>query len=172
MRLIICISIFSFFIGFESSFSQSKRDYIWTIGDNNSDGNYHPDFGGVNINFNEKSLKFERIRRLNLSFYSNSSSIADQAGNLAFYTDGCFVYNADNELIENGDSLNHSEMRDESCTTGSSYFAGNASTILLPAPGNNSEYYLIHQRVEEVSPNSNAILLYEWRLESRCNRIS
>ena len=143
-----------------SSYAQTKQDYIWMIGYSTASGDYHPQHGGVNLDFNEDEVELERIRRPQVSFDYNSSSISDRLGNLAFYTDGCYVFNAEDTLIENGELINQGAFKDDACKTGSSYRAGNASTILLPNPTNNSDFYLIHQRVEELFPDSRAILLY------------
>ncbi|HKK79035.1 MAG TPA: hypothetical protein VJ933_05370, partial [Phaeodactylibacter sp.] len=40
------------------------------------------------------------------SIYVSGATIADTAGQLLFYTDGCSVFNALHEQVENGDNLN------------------------------------------------------------------
>ena len=140
-------------------FAQEKRDYVWTIGDNTNSGILHPDFGGVNLNFSSDSLEILRVDRIEKSFGSNSSSISNKAGELLFYTGGCFVVGKDDEIIENGDIINEGEFRDR-CTQGRSYISGNASTLFLPKPDNENEYYLIHQRVDAIGSAASATLLY------------
>ena len=139
--------------------SQIKRDYVWTIGDNGSSGISHPDFGGVNLNFNTEPVDILRIERIEKSFGSNSSSISDIDGKLMFFTGGCFVYGKNNLLIENGDIINEGEFRNR-CITGSSYISGNASTLFLPNPINENEYYLIHQRRDALGSSASATLLF------------
>lgn len=153
------IVIISILLALGSSFSQVKRDYVWTIGDNGSSGVPHPEFGGANINFNREPIEVERIERIKLSFGSNSSSISNKSGELLFFTDGCFVYGTNNMLIKNGDVINEGRFRDR-CTIGNGYISGNASTIFLPDPANKSEYYLVHQRVEEIGSLAFSTLLY------------
>ena len=148
-----------FVISFSNVLAQEKRDYLWTIGYSPSSGIPHPEFGGVNLDFNSEPLDVLRVDRIEKSFGSNSSSISDINGELLFYTGGCFVLGKDNILIENGDVINEGEFRNR-CTTGNSYISGNASTLFLPSPENENEYYLIHQRVNAIGSALSATLLY------------
>ena len=119
----------------------------------------HSDFGGVNLNFSGDNLEILKVDRIEKSFGSNSSSISNKAGDLLFYTGGCFVVGKDDKIIENGDIINEGEFRDR-CTQGRSYISGNASTLFLPKPDNEDEYYLIHQRVDAIGSAASATLLY------------
>ena len=58
-----------------------------------------------------------------------SASISDSAGNLLFYTDGIYVWNANNNTMPNGWGL----------------YGGTSSTqsaLIVPAPGSDSLYYI------------------------------
>ena len=64
-----------------------------------------------------------------LNTWEGCSSISSSNGDLLFYTDGQFVYNANHQEMPNGNGL----MGDESSTQ---------SGIIVPKPGSNSEYYI------------------------------
>lgn len=64
-----------------------------------------------------------------LNTWEGCSSISSSTGNLLFYTDGQFVYNANHQEMPNGSGL----MGDESSTQ---------SGIIVPKPGSSSEYYI------------------------------
>ncbi|HLP04450.1 MAG TPA: OmpA family protein [Paludibacter sp.] len=57
------------------------------------------------------------------------STIADEKGNLLFYTDGISVWNKDNELMPNGTDLKGN-------------VSATQSTIIVPKPGNKSIFYI------------------------------
>lgn len=139
-------------------FTQTELSNVWITG-------YEGELGidttfGINVfDFSDSSIEPYRGNIKGISFGSNSSSICDDDGKLLLFTDGCFIFNGEHQLIEEGDQINEGEFRDR-CVKTRSYLAGNASTIFLPVPLNDSAYYLIHQRIDEISPESIASLLY------------
>jgi hypothetical protein len=64
-----------------------------------------------------------------LSTAEGTSSIADAAGNLLFYTNGVDVYDATHTLMPNGTGL-----------TGD--ISSTQSALIIPAPSSNSQYYI------------------------------
>jgi hypothetical protein len=142
-------SLTFFFLSVVSS-AQTKHDYLWLLG---RGGEYiDTSFGGSNIDFNENPIDVYRIER-EITFELNSSSFCDSAGNLLFYTDGCYVFNADNELIENGDEINSGSIHRSYCDVDISYPSGYANTLILPDPSSVDQYYIIHQRIVQFWPD-------------------
>ncbi len=80
-------------------------------------------------------------------------SMSDFDGNLLFYSNGIQVMNAENELMENGDSLNWCDLTEDYYGQGivSSSFMG------IPAPGSDSLYYLICNVIDY---DTTGIMLY------------
>ncbi|MFT5802613.1 MAG: hypothetical protein ACI956_002433, partial [Nonlabens sp.] len=75
-------------------------------------------------------------------------------GNLLFYTNGCKIFNADHELMENGNNINAGEVNDIQCPdneVGGAYTVTNG-ILALPDPGSDSLYYLFHQRIVYLDP--------------------
>lgn len=70
-----------------------------------------------------------------LSTTEGCSSISDAQGNLLFYTNGVSVWNRNNEIMPNGDSL----KGDISSTQ---------SALIVPAPGSSDYYYYIFTQEE------------------------
>lgn len=62
------------------------------------------------------------------------ASIADEDGNLLFYTDGITVWNRDHEVMENGEDLGAGP---------SDWFT---SVLVIPDPGDKSRYYIFTNR--------------------------
>ncbi len=77
-----------------------------------------------------------------------NSSICDTAGNLLFYTNGCDIAGSDDEIIENGETINPGSVHQLKCDQeNDGYTAGYQSTLILPAPDSNNLYYLFHKRI-------------------------
>jgi len=65
--------------------------------------------------------------------YEGCASVSDAQGNLLFYTDGTWVYNAQHVIMPDGDSL---------LGNGSS----TQSAVIVPYPGNSDKYYIFTVR--------------------------
>ncbi len=63
-----------------------------------------------------------------------------------FYTNGCDIAGADDEILENGETINPGYVHQWQCDQNNYYTAGYQSSITLPLPGSNSVYYLFHKR--------------------------
>lgn len=77
-----------------------------------------------------------------------SASICDAEGDLAFYTNGCRIYNWRHELMENGEGLNPGDIYSEHCDLSDEFPRGypnppQSSQIVL-RPGFEREYFLFH----------------------------
>lgn len=131
------------FVQVTGLFSQSKRDYVWTFG---LDAFVEPETQAYRFDFNQVPFKpFEINHPFSIS--SNNASICDYNGNLLFYTNGCAIINAENELMDNGIPINSGPFLTElwggeSCQAG---YPGTQNIIILSDPLNDFGYYIIHK---------------------------
>ena len=73
--------------------------------------------GGTDWVFSEDSLRLVRVER-EAEFYVTDFSLADEDGALEIYSNGCHLYDAQHNIIENGDSINYGRIWEEQCPTG------------------------------------------------------
>ena len=137
--------------------AQNKRDYVWLLGDNQL---FPPEFGAIQFDFNNKPFAPSE-RKGGLNFDQNTASICDEDGKLLFYSNGCAVANRLHQIMPNGDSINHGEFFSElwldDCRNG---YPGRQDITILPDPGNEDGYYLIHKPAEIVGPMTNINFSY------------
>ena len=123
-----------------------KHDYHWMMG---------TAFGflneGVLFNFNESPMNMIWVER-NMVMGSTNATMSDAEGNLIFYSNGCEIFNAEHELMENGDSINAGYVYEYQCLTettgtGLNSYTSPQGMLALPAPGEDSIYYLFHSRL-------------------------
>ncbi|MDQ3141642.1 MAG: PKD domain-containing protein [Bacteroidota bacterium] len=82
---------------------------------------------------------------------SENASICDSSGKLAFYTNGCEIYNFDHQIINNGDSLNPGITYNDYCRyDGPSRYPTRSLEIILPELNLNM-FFLFH-----IGDNDNA----------------
>lgn len=138
-----------------------KHDYIWVMGYNYSGATPATegtmlDFKQVPVDISPQPLLFEMEQSV--------AMISDAEGTLQFYTNGCKIANAAHALMENGDEINPGEVHDIQCPPGpyGSYTAGFQSSLILPKPGSDSEYYLLHKGI--IYSSDNGFTVYTNRL--------
>lgn len=111
--------------------AQSKYDNHWTIGYDTS----LLDPGGdvILLKFDQNEVNAQTVKTVD-GFLSagSSTTISDQIGKLAFYSSGCYIVNAENEIMENGDSINPGIIQQYYCPFGYSPNAG--GSIAIPWP--------------------------------------
>lgn len=118
-----------------SIFAQEKGDFVWMFGRNNSN---NPFFRGSVADFNSTPI-FTYQQDRPISFRFTNSSICDDNGDLLFYTNGRFIVNKNNEVLENGDNLNLN------FTVGSQSAMGMVQgALILNDPGDSLQYYIFH----------------------------
>ncbi len=110
---------------------------MWMLG---KDSPTNPDFAGAIMDFNGDSAEVYTFFQ-ELYFYQTNASICDTAGNLLFYTNGLKVANALGEVMENGEGLNPGSHAN---TQGDYGYILDQGAIIVPMPGSDSLYYLIH----------------------------
>ncbi len=121
-----------------------KHDYVWITGDDNQ--TLDTTYGGSLIDFNFNPVKATyNYRELNM--FTTNSSICDSVGNLLFYTNGCAIAGADDELLENGDNINPGGSHTLWCENYDDGYAGGIqSSVILPLPDSENVYLLFHKR--------------------------
>ena len=143
MRLFLVVILMSSFSFLDA---QSKQDYYWPFGKDQI-----IEESGVQasaFDFNNQPFDPERRNGV-LNFDRNNASICDADGNLLFYTNGCAVSNRNHELMPNGEGINagpfFEEIWEGDCRNG---YPGRQDIIILPDPGYEDGYYIIHKPQE------------------------
>ncbi|MDX2282153.1 MAG: T9SS type A sorting domain-containing protein [Saprospiraceae bacterium] len=163
MKNFICV----FFITIGISLHAQKHDYVWVVSIAN-ETSIIP-FGSSTLDFNSVPVNaYFRPRKLNLGGCSAGMSNAN--GNLLLYTDGCRICNAQDSIIENGEGLNPGILYNQFCALPSltGYISGFQSTIILPFPGSDHEYILIHTGIENI-PDPVVTKLYYSKIDMSLN---
>lgn len=124
--------------------SQQKHDHNWVIGVKNGGGNL--------LSFTDDSLQITHLPQFDMTLEAANTSMSDEIGNLAFYSNGCFVANQLHEQMDNGDNLNPGEMQQVWCPTGGNPVS--QAIMSLPDPGNPERYYIFHEGMNSWFPPS------------------
>ncbi|HAD14022.1 MAG TPA: hypothetical protein DCF33_16480 [Saprospirales bacterium] len=136
--------------------SAQKFDNIWILGDDNQ--TFDTTHGGSLLDFNFSPPKSSYHYREH-NMYTTNSSICDSTGNLLFYTNGCVIAGADDEVLENGDNINPGSSHALWCDTyDSGYSGGPANSLILPVPDSVNLFYLFHKRFVLFSNPSSVVI--------------
>jgi hypothetical protein len=135
--------------------AQSKYDYYWTLGYDES--TIEPGGDVILIDFNAIPVAVQTLKTVErFDAGSSTSSMSDAEGNLIFYTNGCYVVNAIHEKMMNGDSINPGIQQQFCCPFGGSCNFGGA--IAIPWPDSPHMYLLfINDYIDDVFPNDPVI---------------
>ena len=120
-------------------FGQVFPDQYWLLG-----AHEQPAQAGNNnaiLRFDSSGLEITE-QDMHINFESTVATMVDSSGNLLFYTNGCFVANANGEMMDNGDGLNPGEMHDWTC--GTAGYVAPFGAMALAAPAGGRLYYLLH----------------------------
>jgi len=127
------------------SIAQSKNDYNWII--TKQFDVTTPQAEGFHWRFTEDGLVRDYVETPD-GVFRQLTTMSDRDGNLKFYSNGCAVFNAEHELMENGNGINDVSIEfDEFCPGG--YPTAN-SFVSITDPGNEDGYYIIHKPIEEL----------------------
>ena len=137
-KLFYTVYLFWTFTGQIPLTAQPYHDNIWIFSDLN---------GASIADFSSGQVRVDSVET-DLMLAGGSASICDAEGALAFYTNGCRVYNWRHELMENGEGLNPGEIYDEYCNVNDEFPRGypnppQSSQIVL-RPGYEDQYFLLH----------------------------
>jgi hypothetical protein len=150
-----------FFSSAQSLPGQLKNDYTWVLGyptlipgQPNTE-----DFGGMYMKFDKNSYVIENFD----IFGGPISAVAnDDNGDLLFYTNGCAIFNRENQVMENGEEINlGSSNYEQECYEYLGLFYIRSGNITLPVPGNSDRHLLLHLRLIETSDTNNYDLLID-----------
>ena len=102
-----------------------------------------PGGDAILLDFNTDPVNISNISTVhNFWMEGANTSMSDASGNLLFYSNGCYIVNADGQIMENGASINPGMIQDIYCSgVGSPWGQG---VVSIPAPGNNDLYYVFN----------------------------
>ena len=115
--------------------AQNLHDANWIMGYNTVDNTKKE---GVWLKFTNKSVGVSYLENEMQTRVANTS-ISNNKGALIAYTNGCYIANNTNQIMDNGGGLNPSKQSDNYCKYGSPI---NSSVIFLPHPSDTSLIYL------------------------------
>ena len=119
--------------------AQANYDNNWIFSDIN---------GAVRVNFSSGDPEII-LDTLPVTFHYASATISDAQGDLLLYTNGCSIFNADDQIIENGHEINPGRVHDTYCEDyDEPYFSVPQSHVFLPWPKNEDKYVLLHKASE------------------------
>ena len=131
------------FFSFHSA-AQVKHDYVWLFGTFGPGEPNNPDtrFGMNIFDFNNSEANLYK-EFMDVEFFATNSSICNNDGQLLFFSNGCKVFNADFEVMENGSGLNPgTAYSTNNCPDGGNSIAN--GLLILPLPNNENIYYIFH----------------------------
>jgi hypothetical protein len=118
---------------------QSKHDYNWLMGVEQTTDPTFPINCMNLLNFNDEELSIEKLQ-VDYPMYLSNASISDNDGNLLFYTNGCDVKDRQHNIMPNGDGLNPGIIHDDFCPD-----AGYTSDGIIILPQPNVAVALLHE---------------------------
>ena len=140
-QLVLWVFLFSFLL---PQFGGSQNhDYIWYYGYNN-DWEF-PTFHGGEISFiTNPPTASPKYRPVNMQLYGHV--MADSTGTeVLYYSNGLHIYNRENEIMLNGDTINYNTWW-EVCYPDP--YISFSSGLSIPYPGRQNEYLYFHQPIE------------------------
>jgi hypothetical protein len=127
------------FFGF---FCAAAAQSVW-VGGSNEFPDTVPGYGNMLIGFESGAVKASPASlRMN---FEGAAAAADSFGQLLFYTNGCYVADAQGDTMAGGEGLNPGEMADWSCPTAG--YLSPKGAMVLAWPGRSKVYCLLHMGV-------------------------
>ncbi len=124
-----------------------NHDSNWVLGYHGQ--SYHPLQNNIIIDFFTTPPSINGLSlSTGMSFNATDASISDSTGNLLFYSNGIYVADASHNIMENGDSINNVGITHQYDETGLTI---NQGALILPYPGHDSLYMILHVPVDYVS---------------------
>lgn len=125
---------------------RAKENSIWIGGSGGSGGwpaPWIPDYTG-GLDFNSGAP--ENIRTSWNKGYGQGAAISDKSGRLLFYTDGNMVWQADGDVMQNGNAILDNSMLPANAyflhpENGRSGFTQDG-VVIVPMPGSSHKYYI------------------------------
>jgi hypothetical protein len=140
LRFIIFFSLFSS-INIYAQNNDIKRDYTWVNG-------YFYYYSLNNYDFNNNVLTISPVLRKDpmIGFKEFNTSIADENGQLLFYSNGCSLRNKNHNLVAGADSINF-KPKSVCFDDGLRQIQGG---IILPLPETKDTFIFFHKKIDEV----------------------
>ncbi|HZV69861.1 MAG TPA: T9SS type A sorting domain-containing protein [Saprospiraceae bacterium] len=141
MKKFFLILIYLLVSCFKSN-GQADNNYIWLLGypPNQPEDN----LGGTMLDFNENKVspKFINI----YSALNEPAILSTNKGELLTYSNGCNIYNATHNLIEDGDTIGFGYIWEDHCKYG---YPGTQEQLFLYWPGDSTKTILFHMKTED-----------------------
>ncbi|MFZ1516591.1 MAG: hypothetical protein WAT21_14375, partial [Saprospiraceae bacterium] len=146
MRIRISLLYLNIFILIHENVSGQKYDNIWMMG-----CCYTPISrlnGGINLRFDLGGDPDTFFLSREIDFIETSISVSDPiSGNLLFYSNGCHIYNKNDQIMELGKDINPGLTQKMACEE----YAYDLSRggVILPNTENKNKFYLIHRALDD-----------------------
>jgi hypothetical protein len=149
--------------------AQQQLTNTWVMGSGSLVSNpFEPGFGGSIIHFSPSGIDTTRF----IMDYEMwlSSAVSDEVGNLLFYSNGCEVYNKNQQIMPNGNALIEGETYELGCkgTLGFKGYNEFQGLLTLPWPGHEKQYYLVYifQNKPYIAKNEIRTAIVDMRLDA------
>jgi WD40 repeat protein len=139
--------------------AQNMRDYVW-IFSNNTEASEGNEAYGFDFKENQHLQSLQGLVPVQIA--GLNASICDEEGNLLMYSNGCTVVDRNHEVMPNGRNLNNNDyfqMVGDSCFLG---YLGLQDIMILPDPGDEDGYYILHKAVMPGNPDRFIELRYSY----------
>ncbi len=133
-------------------FSQGKWDANWVLGYDTHSST--PEGEGILIKFTESAVTVDFLEK-DMNMRTDNGTMSDAEGNLLFYTNGCYIANAEHQVMMNGEGINPGNIHQSYCARGYPMIQG---VVILPALENPGLYHMIHHRANNGNPYFSDIL--------------
>lgn len=120
-----------------------NRSNVWMLG-------YQPFVKDCGIDFNSGIADTFSVWK-DLEFFSTNASICDTLGNLLFYTNGIYISNTEHYSLSNSNSFNPGWATEYYNQSG---LGLTQAALILPKPGNNDKYLVIHVSADIADSNN------------------
>jgi len=124
--------------------AQDKSGNVWILGFTSDPGDKL-----VKLDFLEDTIKVESFEATHSMADPSITTISDTDGNLLLYSNGCQIFDRNNQVIEGGESIGIDFDVFGNCRIG--FYGNSLGTLLAPQPCNNDIVHLIY--LDQVSEN-------------------
>ncbi|HNJ73348.1 MAG TPA: hypothetical protein PL129_12640, partial [bacterium] len=120
-----------------------NEDNLWLFGYDSNEYPEHPGIDRFVFDFSD-SLTISSFSSETMWLLDTYSSICDSEGNLLLLSNGCYIEKANSEYLSNSYGLNPGLLGLDQCYDDSSGYNVPQSMIMLPDPGNPTQFHLFH----------------------------
>ena len=120
--------------------AQSRHDFTWVLGFSQDGTSLKPGGTIVDFNYSPPKTSYLQLPALSISSYC---SMSDAHGRLLFYTNGCDLFNADHEVMQNGHGMNFGKKYSEYCVELALGYPSQHGWITLPMIGDTEKYIIV-----------------------------